>query len=359
MVDLAGKFGIKAMMDTSGVEQGAKKISRLLTDTGRKMKETNTFFDRSVGLLKSMSKAAVLFGGGIIGALTGAIASSPHFKAFLAGLKGPWIKLTQYLGERFKPLLDVLGVKFKQFVEVLTGNKSIRDFFDKWVKKISEFVGNISKEDMKNFMTWVTDTVDTALDFTLSIAGNLWDTLVGSSEEKGLLKQLWDMGGSITKTLKLDLQSPGTIDKVTKALIAVGAWKMGGPVLGIPVTSALLATEVSGFLGGAGVGGEKRTEDVGLLKDIGRATWNYGVSVMGLDPEKYAFLNYGTIPGEDNYKGDGRYSGAFVPAANNNSFSTDSTLRIIIANTESAGEEGLGTVMTLGEDMTIVVDGMK
>lgn len=309
MVDIAGKFGIKATLETSEVERGGNRIHAILDGVARKEKELNVFYDRSLQLLKDLTKVAVGFGLGIIGALTGAIAASPHFKVFLEELKGPWIDLTDYMGEEFSPLLTKISSKFGDFISIFTSNENVKDFFDKWVVKMGEFVDSISKEDMRKFIDWTTKWATKTLDFALEIGGNLWDILAGTDEKKGLIRQFLDLGETVTKTLKIDLMSPGAIDAISKALIAVAAWKMGGPILGLPVTAALLADVVGGLAGPITAERKEPSTIKDYMKDFAQAFYNYGQiagQMMGLlsqeDVNRRVYAGFGTREGEEYYR---------------------------------------------------------
>ncbi len=242
MVDIASSIGIKASMDTSDVERGKTKINSMFDTIVRKGKETNVFFDRAKGLLGGMIKLAGAFGGVMIGAITGLVAASPQFKAFLAGLKAPWLRLTLFFGQTFLPLLTAIGTKFKEFVDVVTTNEKVKDFFDKWVTKISEFIGNISKEDMKNFMEWTVDIVDKTLEFTFDVAGDLKDFLFGEDNKSGLVGFLADTYGGIKRSLGIDLDAKTE----TLAALSILGFLAGHPYIGAALGFAAAASATGG-----------------------------------------------------------------------------------------------------------------
>jgi len=178
MADVIGELKVKTGMDTSEVEKGYNKVDALMEGSKRKSKETNTFYERSNVLLKDLAKSAKLFGLGIVGALTGAVSASPHFKAFTASMKGPWMKLTQFLGREFKPTLDKISDAFKGFVSWFTASEGIK----KTLGFLEKFMSN---------------TIKLAIDW----GGTLGGWLFGTKDTTGVIPWLIEEGGAIQKTL--------------------------------------------------------------------------------------------------------------------------------------------------------------
>lgn len=225
MVDIAASIGIKASLDTAGVERGKVKISSLFDAIVRKGKATNVFFERASKLLTGLIKLGTTFGIATIGSITGLIAASPQFKVFLASLKEPFMRLSRFFGETFSPLLDTISQKFGEFVDVVTQNEEVKNFFDKWVKNISTFVESISKDDMKNFLTSAAELADKTISFAVDIAGDVKDLLFGTKEGGGLIGFILDTSDKITKTLGLKA------DTQTLALLGTAAVIFGpGPL---------------------------------------------------------------------------------------------------------------------------------
>jgi len=201
MVSLSSSIGIKASMDTSSVERGTRKLESLLDGVGRKSKDLNVFFKRLSGTLSGIMKVGVGFGAGIVAGLTGALAASPHFKAFLLKMKGPFMKLSKFMGETFKPLFDSIAERAKVFIDIFTQNEGVRNFFDKWVTKIGEFINNIKEEDLNNFFTNASNLAGKTVEFGAKIVGGVWNTIFGEDGEGGIWKALNDTEDTIERTL--------------------------------------------------------------------------------------------------------------------------------------------------------------
>jgi len=292
---LGASVGIKALMDTASVERGASKISTMFDGIARKSKETNVFLSNTTRIMGGLIKLGAAFGATFLGAVTGLVAASPHFKAFLASLKGPWMQLTKFFGETFNPILKLISSKFKEFVDVVTGSKEVRDFFDKWVTKISEFLKSISSEDMKSFVESMVGLADKTIEFALNIGGNLKDILFGSSESKGIIQALLDLPETVTKIfgIETDITEPEGV--IAKTILALAAFKFGGPLLGGLVTSAIIGQT---FQTKYGPPSPKANLEFGM--DLARSTTPmFGMAFKGVEMldyilDKLGSRNYGS-----------------------------------------------------------------
>jgi len=303
---LGASIGIKALMDTSSVERGAAKISGMFDSIARKSKETNVFLSTTSRILGDLIKAGAAFGTAFVGAITGVVAASPHFKAFLGSLKGPWMKLTKFFGETFSPVLKLIANKFKEFVGIVTGNEKVKNFFDKWVTKISEFVKTISQDDMTSFIEKLLDLADKGAEFTLNVGGKLHDILFGDEETKGILKALLDLPGTVTKTLGINTTINEPEGIIAKSILALAAFKFGGPLLGGLVTSAIIGQGMQSAVGTPGTPGYKSREDVGNIGELGRILDNIVTLVTGRD--KPLHPGFGSVEGEKYNKNTGTFT---------------------------------------------------
>jgi len=292
---LGASVGIKALMDTASVERGASKISTMFDGIARKSKETNVFLSNTTRIMGGLIKLGAAFGATFLGAVTGLVAASPHFKAFLASLKGPWMQLTKFFGETFNPILKLISSKFKEFVDVVTGSKEVRDFFDKWVTKISEFLKSISSEDMKSFVESMVGLADKTIEFALNIGGNLKDILFGSSESKGIIQALLDLPETVTKIFGIETNITEPEGLIAKAILVLMAAKVGGPLLAGAMTGAILAQEGYQATLTPGTSGYKSREDIGLMSDLGRILDNVVTLMTGRD--KPLHPGYGSMEG--------------------------------------------------------------
>jgi len=221
MVNLGAVLGIKVGMDTSDADRGTRKINSLMDSITVKTKGLNVFFQRTGDLLVSLTKLGIGFGAALGGGLTGGLAASPQFKAFLAGLKGPFIRLTTFLGRTFKPVFDSILRIAKDFVDVLTTNQSVKQFFDTIVGGITDFINGISKKDINDFVTKFAN--------------------LGS----GVLAKLTQIETFLEKTLSIDINAtPKTL-----AILAGAAYAFGNPVLGGFLSAAALGSQLQNTLG--------------------------------------------------------------------------------------------------------------
>ena len=222
MVNLSASVGIKAMMDTTAVERGCEKTKKLFEGVGRKAKETNVFFERTTGILGELTGLAKGFGVGLLGALTGVVAASPHFKAFMASLKGPWYKLTQYLGSQFKPMLDKVSAAFKGFVSWFTTNEGIQEL-----------------------LGFLADTGGRMIDITAEFGGDAAKLLFGDETQKGLIPWLGETYTGIKRTLNLSIDS----DTETLGMMAAAMLVMGHPGIAAMITGFAVAKEIKKITG--------------------------------------------------------------------------------------------------------------
>ena len=190
-----GEIMVEALLEDAKFQQGIGKMVDGLEKTKRKSKDLNTYLKEMGSILNTLAVGATAFGAGIIASLTGALAASPHFKAFLAGLKGPFMKLSQFMGSQLNPALQALLRFAKDLIDTFISNESVRNFFDKWGKNLGDFLDSISREDVSNFMELAAGIADKTLTYTFNLAGTAYDLLLG---DNGILTRLNKMTDSFT-----------------------------------------------------------------------------------------------------------------------------------------------------------------
>lgn len=208
MVDIEEKLKLGVDLDTQEMERGAGKVESILDGVKRKTKESNTLFERTGSLLGDLGDAAKKFGLGLVGAFTGVIASSPQFKAFMASLKGPWMRLTNYLGKAFKPALDKVSDAFKGFVNWFATNKGV-------------------KEALEYVEGFVSKTIELAVDY----GGTAGEYLFGDADTKGIVPWLMEKGGKINKTLGISAEASSLL------MLAGLTTAMGHPHIGLALAA--------------------------------------------------------------------------------------------------------------------------
>ena len=207
MVDI-GTLRAKAIIDTTEVESGKNKFSAAIDGIKVKTKEATAFFGGLKGMLTELVGVAKWFGVGLLGAITGVVAASPHFQAFLMSLKGPWMQLTKFMGEHFKPLFDAISKGFKDFVNWATTNKGFKDFVDFLAKTGAKVFGIV--------IEWGKD----ALKY-----------LFGDEKTRGLIPFIFETAEKINKKLGLEI----TADEAMLTILAGYLVATGHTILGTAV----------------------------------------------------------------------------------------------------------------------------
>ena len=111
---------IKATLEDAEYQRDVKKLTKELDAAELKLKELNTEGVRGTSILKGMGGAALGLGGAIVTALTGGLAASPQFKAFLGELEAPLFEFSDFLGEKFQDNLNSASEAFQEFVNWFT-----------------------------------------------------------------------------------------------------------------------------------------------------------------------------------------------------------------------------------------------
>ena len=125
----AGNITIDARMKDEGFQAGINRMISGIDKSKRKSKDLTTEFKRMTPILNDLKNLAVGFGAAVTAGLTASLATSPHCKAFMLSLKGPWLRLSKFVGETFKPVLDKVAAAAKGLVDFLTTNPDAIAFF--------------------------------------------------------------------------------------------------------------------------------------------------------------------------------------------------------------------------------------
>ena len=166
MVDLE-KLKVEVEFDGKDLDRGKSKFDRFADTVKGKGKEMGNVLDIVGGSVKKLTKFGLALGAGLVGALTGILATSPQFKEFMAKLKPTFLELSLHVGKKLKPLLDDISVGV---------GKAVKKFIE-WDDETG-FLENISKnilEAKDRFVEWNKETgfIDDMAKTLSDIAGSI------------------------------------------------------------------------------------------------------------------------------------------------------------------------------------------
>lgn len=232
---------IKTALDKNDLRKNQSIIQQKLgTEViTRKGKAMNVMFERTGRILGTLTKTAIGFGAAMVGGLTAALATSPHFKAFMMSLKAPWMRLQQFMGGVFSPTLKKLSSKISEFVSIFIANKDVRDFFKRMSEGMVGFLDKISRADMQNFIKWTGEVGGKALTYTLNIGRILGEGV----------KAILDIWGAGTETIEktLGIKVKGTPEMF--AALAGASLVMGHPWIAGALASMAVGATLQQTLG--------------------------------------------------------------------------------------------------------------
>ena len=172
MVD-AGELRVKLFLDRAQFDTAMQGFHQKLRQTRSLGKELGVEFDRIGKLVKGLGIAAAAAGASFIGMMTGALLASPQFKEFTSRLKKPWFELSNFLGQEFKPVLDVLGRKFQELVDSMRGSPEARKFLGDIASSVKGLLELVGQEDMKRFIKFVSETGSKTIQITFEVSKKL------------------------------------------------------------------------------------------------------------------------------------------------------------------------------------------